>query len=99
MLLRKIISEKLFATPANTEFDIRNTLFFMILRANPSLARFYADLFRRHGANPGLIRELEDSAEKNFAPDQPTNNPNPKSPKGSNSMAVKSNPSACTHIK
>ena len=98
MLLREIISEKLFATPANTEFDIRNTLFFRILRANPLLARFYADLFRRHGANPSLIRTLEDSAEKNFAPDQP-NSPNPKPPKGINPMAAKSNPSACTHIK
>jgi hypothetical protein len=99
MLLREILSEKLFATPANTEFDIRNTLFFRILRANPLLARFYADLFRRHGANPSLIKTLEDSAEKNFAPDRPTNNPNPKPPKGINPMAAKSNPSACTHIK
>jgi hypothetical protein len=97
MLLREILSEKLFATPANTEFDIRNTLFFRILRANPLLARFYADLFRRHGANPSLIKTLEDTDEKNFASDQPTNNHKP--PKGSNSMAAKSNPSTCTHIK
>lgn len=96
MLLRQIISEKLFATPANTEFDIRNTLFFRILRANPLLARFYADLFRRHGANPSLIRDLEDSSEKIFTH---SNNPSPKPPKGTNSMAVKSNPGACTHIK
>jgi len=99
MLLREIISEKLFATPANTEFDIRNTLFFKILRANPLLARFYADLFRRHGANPSLIKDLAEGTEKNFAPDQPTNNLNPKPPKGSNPMAAKSNPSTCTHIK
>ena len=97
MLLREIIFEKLLATPANTQFDIRNTLFFKILRANPLLAGFYADLFRRHGANPSLIRDLEESSEKNFAPDRSTNNPKP--PKGSNSMAAKSNPSACTHIK
>jgi hypothetical protein len=97
MLLHQIISEKLVATPAYTEFDIRNTLFFKILRANPLLARFYTDLFRRHGANPSLIKELDASSEKNFTPDHSTNNP--KSPKGSNSMAVKSNPSACTHIK
>ncbi|MGB6028083.1 MAG: hypothetical protein WBG40_23055, partial [Candidatus Sulfotelmatobacter sp.] len=96
MLLREIISEKLFATPANTEFDIRNTLFFKILRANPLLTGFYADLFRRHGANPGLFRDLEASSEKNFAPDRSTNNPNQKGP---NSMAAKSTPSACTHIK
>ena len=94
MLPPQVISEKLLATPANTKFDICNTLFFKILRANPLLARFYADLFRRHGANPSLIRDLEASAEKIFAPDQST-----KPPKGSNSMAVKSNPSACTHIK
>ena len=64
--LREVISEKLLATPANTKFDIRNTLFFKILRANPLLARFYADLFRRHGANPSLIRDLEASCRKNF---------------------------------
>jgi hypothetical protein len=91
------MSEKLLATPAGTEFDIRNTLFFKILRANPLLARFYADLFRRHGANPSLIKDLEASAPKIFARSQSTNNPKP--PKGSNTMAVKSNPSACTHIK
>src|SRR5271168_2534594 len=95
MLLREIISEKLFATPANTEFDIRNTLFFKILHANPLLAGFYADLFRRHGANPSLIKDLETSSRKIFTPDQSTN----KTPKGSNAMAVKSNPTACTHIK
>jgi len=50
MLLREFILEKLLATPAGTQFDVRNTLFFKILRANPLLARFYADLFRRHGA-------------------------------------------------
>jgi hypothetical protein len=99
MLLREILSEKLFATPANTEFDIRNTLFFRILRANPLLTGFYADLFRRHGANPSLIRELEDSGQKNFAPDRSANNPKPKPPKGSNLMAAKSSPSSCTHIK
>jgi hypothetical protein len=97
MSLREIISQKLFATPAGAEFDIRNTLFFRILRTNPLLARFYADLFRRHGANPSLIRDLETSSEKNFAPDQSISNPKP--PRGLNSMAVKSNPSACTHIK
>jgi hypothetical protein len=59
MFLRQIISEKLLATPAGTKFDIRNTLFFNILLANPSLSRFYADLFRRHGANPSIIKDLE----------------------------------------
>lgn len=98
MLLPQIISQKLLATPANTQFDIRNTLFFKILRANPLLARFYADLFRRHGANPSLIKDLETSCQKNFA-QQSTNNSNLKPPKGSNEMAVKSNPRSCTHIK
>src|ERR1700693_2563128 len=95
MLLREIISQKLFATPAGTEFDIRNTLFFKILRANPLLARFYADLFRRHGANPSLIKDLETRSANFFAPDQSTN----KSKKGSNTMAVNPNTRACTHIK
>ncbi len=98
MLLRQIILEKLLDTPANTEFDIRNTLFFKILRANPLLTGFYADLFRLHGANPSLTRDLEGSSQKNFAQES-TNNPNPRPSKGSNSMAAKSNPSTCTHIK
>ncbi len=98
MLLRQIISEKLFATPANTQFDIRNTLFFKILRVNPLLAIFYADLFRRHGANPSLIKDLENSSQKIFT-QQSTHNPNLKPPKGSNEMAVKSTPRVCSHIK
>ena len=97
MLLRQIIPDKLFATPAGTEFDIGNTLFFKILRANPLLAGFYADLFRRHGANPSLIKDLEASSPKNFA-QQSTNNPNSKPSKGSNQMAVKSNPVSYTHL-
>jgi len=93
MLLRQIISEQLLATPAGIEFDIRNTLFFKILRANPLLARFYADLFRRHGANPSLIKDLETRSGIFFAPDQST-----KTTKGSN-MAVNPNTRVCTHIK
>jgi hypothetical protein len=98
MLLRQIISEKLFATPAGTKFDVRNTLFFNILAANPLLARFYADLFRRHGANPSLIKDLETRSTNFFTPDQSTRNPTTKSVKGSN-MAVNPNTRACTHIK
>ncbi len=98
MLLRQIISEKLLATPANTQFDIRNTLFFKILRVNPLLAIFYADLFRRHGANPSLIKDLENSSQKIFTQQFP-HNPNLKPPKGSNEMAVKSTPRVCSHIK
>ena len=95
MLLRQIISQKLFATPAGTKFDIRNTLFFKILCANPLLARFYADLFRRHGANPSLIKDLETRSPNFFAPDQSTT----KTKKGSNTMAVNPNTRTCTHIK
>ena len=101
MLLRQIISEKLFATPAGTEFDVRNTLFFKILRANPLLARFYADLFRRHGANPSIIKDLETRSANFFAPDQSTRTPTTETEmkKGSNSMAVNPNTRVCTHIK
>src|SRR6266849_495226 len=98
MLLREFIFEKLLSTPAGTQFDVRNTLFFKILRANPLLARFYADLFRRHGANPRLIKDLENLSANFFAPDQSTNNPTTKTSKGSN-MAVNPNTRACTHIK
>src|SRR5271167_859243 len=94
MLLSQIISQKLFATPAGTEFDIRNTLFFNILRANPLLARFYADLFRRHGANPSLIKDLETRSPNFFSPDQSTT----ETKKGTN-MAVNPNTHVCTHIK
>ncbi|HWY19576.1 MAG TPA: hypothetical protein VNX26_00050 [Candidatus Acidoferrum sp.] len=94
MLLRQIISEQLLATPTGAKFDVRNTLFFKILRANPLLARFYADLFRRHGANPSLIKDLETLSTNFFAPDQPTT----KTKKGSN-MAVNPNTRVCSHIK
>jgi hypothetical protein len=98
MLLREILFEKLLATPAGTQFDLRNTLFFKILRANPLLARFYADLFRRHGANPSLIKDLETRSAKFFAPDRSTHNPTSKPSKGQN-MAVNPNTRSCSHIK
>ena len=96
MLLREFIFEKLLATPAGTKFDLRNTLFFKILRANPLLARFYADLFRRHGANPRLIKDLENLSANFFVPDQSTTKT--KTTKGSN-MAVNPNTRVCSHIK
>ena len=99
MLLRQIISQKLFETPAGTKFDVRNTLFFNILCANPLLARFYADLFRRHGANPSLIKDLETRSANFFAPDQSPRNATPKPAKGSNPMAVNPNTRVCAHIK
>jgi hypothetical protein len=92
MLLRQIVLEKLLATPAGEEFDLRNTLFFNILHANPLLAIFYADLFRRHGANPSLINDLETRSPNFFAPDQSTKT------KGSN-MAANPNTRTCAHIK
>jgi hypothetical protein len=76
MLLREILFEKLFATPVGTQFDLRNTLFFKILRANPLLARFYADLFRRHGANPSLIKDFRNSIRKIFRSRSITQQPN-----------------------
>ncbi len=96
MLLREIVLKQLLAIPAGKESDIRNTLFFDILRANPSLAIFYADLFRRQDANPSLIKELETQSEKFFAPDQSTRN---RTTKGSNSMALNAKTRVCTHIK
>lgn len=94
MLLQEIISQKLFETPAGTDFDIRNTLFFKILRANPLLARFYADLFRRHGANPSIIKDLETRSPNFLAPDQSTT----KAKKGPN-MPANPGTRSCTHIK
>jgi hypothetical protein len=99
MLLRQIILEKLLATPADTKFDIRNTLFFNILCANPLLARFYADFFRRHGANQSLINGLETRSANFFPSDQSTTNQTPEPSKGSTTMAVNPNTRVCTHIK
>jgi hypothetical protein len=99
MLLREIILDKLLETPAGQEFDLRNTLFFKILAANPLLARFYADLFRRHGANPSLIKDLETRSGIIFTPDRSPRNARPKPAKGSNQMAVNPNPRVCSHIK
>jgi hypothetical protein len=98
MLLRQIISEQLLSTPSGTDFDVRNTLFFNILHANPLLAGFYADLFRRHGANPSLIKDLETRSPNFFAPDQSTETKKGSNKKGSN-MAVNPNTRTCTHIK
>jgi hypothetical protein len=99
MLFRQIILDKLLAAPAGTKFDIRNTLFFNILLANPSLARFYADLFRRHGANPSIIKDLETRSANFFSPDQSTTNRTPEPAKGSTTMALNPNTCVCTHIK
>src|SRR5260370_30880831 len=95
MLLREIISEKLFAPPAGTKFDVRNTLFFNILCANPLLARFYADFFPRHGANPTIIKDLDTRSANSFSPDQST-----KTLKQNKRPTLTANPNNrhCTHI-
>jgi hypothetical protein len=66
MLLRQILSEKLPATPSSTNFDLRNSLFCNILRANPFLAIFYADFFGRYDANPSILKDLATPSKKNF---------------------------------
>jgi hypothetical protein len=98
MLLRQILFEKLLATPAGTQFDLRNTLFFKILRANPLLARFYADLFRRHGANPSFIKDLENLSEKFLLNEDQSTKRTTNPSKGPN-MAANPNSRACSHIK
>jgi hypothetical protein len=98
MLLRQILLDKLLATPAGTKFDIHNTLFFNILRANPSLARFYADLFRRHGANPSIIKDLE-TRSANFFSRSIHQEPNTRTIERLKPMAVNPNTRVCTHIK
>jgi hypothetical protein len=59
MLLRQSLSEKLFASPAGTKSHLCNSLFSNILRANPLLAIFYADLFRHHSANSSIFKDLQ----------------------------------------
>ena len=97
MFIRNLIRELLFATPEGTEFDIRNTQFFNILCANPSMARYYAEFFRRHGANSSIIRDLEIQSGIFFDPDQSTKNQ--PTPKGPNSMAINQTVRICSHIK
>ena len=83
------------AQPGDPNFDIRNTSFFKILTANPSLAPIYADLLRRCGANTSTITELEIKSGILFDPDQSQT----ETSKGSNSMAVHPNARICAHIK
>jgi hypothetical protein len=99
MIPRDPLSEALFAVPAGTEFDLRNTPFFKILRVNPSLSIFYADYFRRHGANPSLIKDLENLSKKNFSPDPSPTNPTSPPAKGTPSMALNPKTTLCSHIK
>src|ERR1700758_2638408 len=99
MLLRNLLIEQLLSTPEGTEFDLRNTPFFNILRANPFLAKFYADFLRRRGANSSLIKDLETRSGFFFAPDQPPENAPTQPAKGSDSMPVNQQIRICTYIK
>ena len=96
MLLRNLLLDLLFASPAATEFDLRNTPFFNILRANPSIAIFYANFLRHHDANPSLIKDLELRSGFFFDPDQSTKL-QPR--KGPDPMSLNQNFRICTHIK
>ena len=100
MLLRNIILEKLFSTPANTNPDLRNTPFFNILRASPSLSKFCADFSRRHSANSSIPKDLEIESGFFSDPDQTTkNHPTLEPAKGPDSMPINQNIRICTHIK
>jgi hypothetical protein len=102
MLPRNQILAQLLATPAGQPITFENTIFCNILRANPSLARFYGDFVRRLTANPSLLRDLQIQSGIFFNPDQAEKNAGPaadaKKTKG-NSMAAIQNPRTCTHIK
>ena len=102
MLSRNPILAQLLATPAGEPITFENTIFCNILRANPSLARFYGDFVRRLTANPSLLRDLQIQSGIFFNPDQAEKNAGPaadaKKTKG-NSMAAIQNPRTCTHIK
>src|ERR1700733_4271637 len=54
--------------------------------ATPCFARFYADFFRRHGANPILINDLETRSRTFFTPGQSPESAALKPAKGPNSM-------------
>jgi hypothetical protein len=59
MLLRNPIREQLFPTPAGTEYALRNTNLFNILRGNPFVAIFYKDFLHRRGANSRIVIDLQ----------------------------------------
>src|ERR1022692_4034764 len=100
MFLRDIILEQLFSIPAGAEFDLRNTSFFNILCANPSLAIIYVDFCKRLDANPRLIKDLATKSAIFFNPDQSTQTiTETENSKGLTAMAVNKNIRVCTHIK
>lgn len=100
MLLRNLLVEKLFSTPTGAAPDLRNTPFFNILGANPSLSKFCADFSRHHSANSSIPKDLEIKSGFFSDPDQTTkNHPTLASAKGPNSMSINQNIRLCTHIK
>jgi hypothetical protein len=103
MSFRALILEQLFSTPAGTDYDVRNTLFFNILCKNPSLAIICADFFRRRGANPILIKDLEVRSGIFFNPDRFPKHHRTARQQGKNgkgpSMAINRTERVCTHIK
>jgi len=100
MFLRDIILEQLFSIPAGAEFDLRNTSFFNILCANPSLAIIYVDFCKRLDANPSLIKDLATKSAIFFNPDQSTPTTiETENSKGLTAMAVNKNIRVCTYIK
>jgi hypothetical protein len=74
--LREAIRKQLFATPAGSPNEIRNTLFFKILAANPFLAKIWREPLRQAGANSSVILDLEIQSGIFFDSDQPAANLN-----------------------
>ena len=101
--IRQFVRKLLFSTPdglpGKAGFDIRNTKFFQILCANPSMARAYADSFRGCAADAGVVRDLEIKSGIFADPDQATNSQASETLKGSSSMAIHPKTRICSHIK
>ena len=106
---RQLVRSLLFSTPAgspgdsqldSSTFDIRNTNFFKILKANPSLARFYPDFSQHRSAKPSSNIDLEIKSGIFADPDQATNSQaSCETSKGSSSMAIHPKTRICSHIK
>jgi hypothetical protein len=97
--IRDLVRKFLFATPAGESNDIRNTNFFKILAANPSLSRIWRQSLQRCSANPSAIKDLEIRSGNFFDPDQSSQSETRASSKGSASMAIQQNIPACSHVK
>ncbi|MGB8112257.1 MAG: hypothetical protein WCF22_00710, partial [Candidatus Sulfotelmatobacter sp.] len=80
---RQLVRSLLFSTaagspgdsqPGSSTFDIRNTNFFKILKANPSLARSYPDFSQHRSAKPSSNIDLDIESGIFADPDQVTKN-------------------------